>query len=40
MGLKLPSELAIGLILVACCPGGVTSNLYTYLFKGDPGPID
>ncbi|MGX1110774.1 BASS family bile acid:Na+ symporter [Pseudoalteromonas sp. MBR-15] len=35
MGLKLPSELAIGLILVACCPGGVTSNLYTYLFKGD-----
>lgn len=32
---NLPAELAIGLILVACCPGGVTSNLYTYLFKGD-----
>ncbi|WOC28412.1 bile acid:sodium symporter family protein [Pseudoalteromonas sp. N1230-9] len=35
ISLNLPPELAIGLILVACCPGGVTSNLYTYLFKGD-----
>ena len=35
MSFTLTPELAIGLILVACCPGGVTSNLYTYLFKGD-----
>jgi BASS family bile acid:Na+ symporter len=35
MSFPLTPELAIGLILVACCPGGVTSNLYTYLFKGD-----
>lgn len=27
--------LFIGLILIAACPGGVTSNLLTYLAKGD-----
>jgi len=31
----LPSILAIGLVLIACCPGGVTSNLITYVAKGD-----
>ena len=31
----LPSELAIGVILVGCCPGGTASNVITYLAKGD-----
>ncbi|MGL6120303.1 MAG: bile acid:sodium symporter family protein, partial [Fusobacteriaceae bacterium] len=33
--LNLPPELAIGLILIGSCPGGVTSNVLTYLAKGD-----
>lgn len=32
---KLPPELAIGVILVGCCPGGTASNVITYLAKGD-----
>ncbi len=28
-------ELAAGMMLLACCPGGVTSNLMTKLAKGD-----
>ncbi|MBR6043280.1 MAG: bile acid:sodium symporter family protein [Paludibacteraceae bacterium] len=32
---NLPPELAIGVILVGCCPGGTASNLVTYLAKGD-----
>ncbi|MCQ2147722.1 MAG: bile acid:sodium symporter family protein [Bacteroidales bacterium] len=32
---KLPQELAIGVILVGCCPGGTSSNVITYLSKGD-----
>lgn len=32
---KLPPELAAGLILVACCPGGTASNVVTYLAKAD-----
>ena len=32
---KLPAELAVGLIIIALAPGGATSNMYTYLFKGD-----
>jgi BASS family bile acid:Na+ symporter len=32
---KLPEELAIGVILVGCCPGGTASNVITYLAKGD-----
>ena len=32
---QLPSELAIGVILVGCCPGGTASNVMTYLAKGD-----
>ena len=31
----LPSELAIGLILVASCPGGTASNLITYLARAN-----
>lgn len=33
----LHGELAIGLFILALCPGGVTSNLYTMLAKGDVG---
>ncbi len=29
------SALAVGLIIIAACPGGVTSNLMTHLGKGD-----
>ncbi len=32
---QLPSELAIGVVLVGCCPGGTASNVMTYLAKGD-----
>lgn len=31
----LPQELALGVILVGCCPGGTASNVITYLAKGD-----
>lgn len=31
----LPTELALGVILVGCCPGGTASNLMTYLANGD-----
>ncbi len=33
--LDLPKELAIGVILVGACPGGTSSNVLTYLAKGD-----
>ncbi|BES63848.1 bile acid:sodium symporter family protein [Gottschalkiaceae bacterium SANA] len=33
--LHLPTEIAIGLILVGCCPGGVSSNIMSFLCKGD-----
>lgn len=32
---NLPPELAIGVILVGTCPGGTSSNVMTYLAKGD-----
>ena len=32
---SLPQDLAIGVILVGCCPGGTASNVITYLAKGD-----
>lgn len=35
MALHLPQELALGVILVGCCPGGTASNVITYLAKGD-----
>ncbi|MCR4613666.1 MAG: bile acid:sodium symporter family protein [Bacteroidaceae bacterium] len=31
----LPEGLALGVILVGCCPGGTASNVITYLAKGD-----
>ena len=33
--LNLPIELAIGLILVGCCPGGASSNVMAFMAKGD-----
>ncbi|MCR5180243.1 MAG: bile acid:sodium symporter family protein [Bacteroidaceae bacterium] len=33
--LSLPNDLALGVILVGCCPGGTASNVITYLAKGD-----
>ncbi len=33
--LGLEYELALGVILVGCCPSGTTSNLVNYLAKGD-----
>ena len=32
---SLPKELALGVILVGCCPGGTASNVIAYLAKGD-----
>ena len=32
---SLPEELALGVILVGCCPGGTASNVITFLAKGD-----
>ena len=32
---RLEPALAIGVILVGCCPGGTASNVITYLSKGD-----
>ncbi len=32
---QLPAELAVGLMILAACPGGATSNLITHLAKGD-----
>jgi BASS family bile acid:Na+ symporter len=31
----LPGELAVGLMILAVCPGGVTSNLISHVSKGD-----
>ena len=33
--LSLPPLLAVGLMVLVLCPGGTTSNLYSYLAKGD-----
>lgn len=33
--LKLPDDLALGVILVGCCPGGTASNVITYIAGGD-----
>lgn len=32
---SLPPELAVGVILVGCCPGGTASNVITYMAKGN-----
>lgn len=33
--LRLPPEIAVGVILVGCCPGGTASNVMTFLARGD-----
>src|SRR3546814_11365460 len=33
--LNLPPEIAVGVILVGCCPGGMASNVMTFLARGD-----
>ena len=33
--LQLPPEIAVGVILVGCCPGGTASNVMTYLARGN-----
>lgn len=33
--LQLPPEIAVGVILVGCCPGGTASNVMAYLARGD-----
>jgi BASS family bile acid:Na+ symporter len=35
LALQLPTEIAVGVILVGCCPGGTASNVMTYLARGD-----
>ncbi len=32
---QLPSAIAIGVILVGCCPGGTASNVITYMARGN-----
>ena len=32
---QLPAEVAVGVILVGCCPGGTASNVMVYLAKGN-----
>lgn len=34
-GLHLDPELAVGLVLVACCPGGTASNVVSYIARAD-----
>ncbi|WP_371365761.1 bile acid:sodium symporter family protein [Pseudomonas sp. QL9] len=33
--LQLPAEIAVGVILVGCCPSGTASNVMTWLARGD-----
>lgn len=33
--LNLPTDIALGVILVGCCPGGTASNVICYIAKGD-----
>ncbi|MBK4738789.1 bile acid:sodium symporter family protein [Noviherbaspirillum pedocola] len=35
IALRLPPEVAVGVILVGCCPSGTASNVMTFLAKGD-----
>ena len=32
---ELPASIALGMIVVACCPGGAVSNLLTFLARGN-----
>lgn len=33
--LALPGPIAVGLVIIAACPGGTTSNLFTFLARGN-----
>lgn len=33
--LQLPPDIAVGLVIIALAPGGATSNMFTYLARGD-----
>lgn len=33
--LTVPSNIAIGILIMACMPGGTTSNIFTYFSKGN-----
>lgn len=35
VALQLPPEIAVGLMIIALAPGGATSNMFTYLSRGD-----
>lgn len=35
VGLQLPAEMAIGLVIIGSTPGGTTSNLFTYFARAD-----
>ena len=35
IGINVPKPIIVGIILVGCCPGGVSSNIMSYLCKGD-----
>ncbi len=34
-GFGLPNEIAVGVILVSCCPGGTASNVVTYIARAN-----
>ncbi|QDT69654.1 Sodium Bile acid symporter family protein [Planctomycetes bacterium MalM25] len=34
-GLGLPTEIAVGVILVSCCPGGTASNVVTFIARAN-----
>lgn len=35
LSFNLPEVFFVGLVLIACCPGGSSSNIFTYIAKGD-----
>ncbi|MEH7086116.1 bile acid:sodium symporter family protein, partial [Neobacillus drentensis] len=35
VGLDLPKEVAVGVILVGCCPSGTASNVMVFLARGN-----
>ena len=35
IGIIIPKPVIVGIILVGCCPGGVSSNIMSYLCRGD-----
>ncbi|XP_041463822.1 ileal sodium/bile acid cotransporter-like [Lytechinus variegatus] len=35
LALSLPAPMALGVLVMSCCPGGTVSNLFTFWTKGD-----